>query len=105
MGVGVSSWRLANTVARAGQLGVVSGSMLDTVLVRRLQDGDPDGHVRRAAAHFPIPGVAERILNRYFRHRGRPAGTSTSSARNTTEPSGLRISLVVSRNSTPAYGD
>jgi NAD(P)H-dependent flavin oxidoreductase YrpB (nitropropane dioxygenase family) len=75
MGVGVSSWRLANTVARAGQLGVVSGSMLDTVLVRRLQDGDPDGHVRRAAAHFPIPGVAERILNRYFRHRGRPAGT------------------------------
>ncbi len=30
------------------------------------------------------------------------AGTSTSSRRNTTEPSGLRISLVVSRNSIPA---
>jgi hypothetical protein len=30
------------------------------------------------------------------------AGTSTSSARNTMEPSGLRISDVVSRNSIPA---
>jgi hypothetical protein len=30
------------------------------------------------------------------------AGTSTFSARNTTDPSGLRISLVVSRNSMSA---
>lgn len=74
MGVGVSSWRLANAVSRAGQLGVVSGSMLDTVMVRRLQDGDPGGHVRRAAEHFPIPGVAERIVQRYFRPRGRAPG-------------------------------
>jgi len=75
MGVGVSSWRLANAVSRIGQLGVVSGSMLDTVMVRRLQDGDPGGHVRRAAEHFPIPGVAERIVERYFRAGGRPAET------------------------------
>ena len=75
MGVAVSSWRLANAVSRAGQLGVVSGSMLDTVMVRRLQDGDPGGHVRRAAAYFPIPDAAERILARYYRPRGRPAGT------------------------------
>jgi NAD(P)H-dependent flavin oxidoreductase YrpB (nitropropane dioxygenase family) len=33
MGVAVSDWRLANAVARTGQLGVVSGSMLDTVFV------------------------------------------------------------------------
>src|SRR5262249_11541047 len=32
-------------------------------------------------------------------------GISTLSARNTTEPSGLRISLVVSRNSMSAYAD
>src|SRR5262245_13854621 len=32
-------------------------------------------------------------------------GISTFSARNTTEPSGLRISLVVSRNSMSAYAD
>ena len=75
MGVGVSSWRLANAVARAGQLGVVSGSMLDTVMVRRLQDGDPGGHIRRAAQHFPIPDVAARIIERYYRTSARQRGT------------------------------
>jgi NAD(P)H-dependent flavin oxidoreductase YrpB (nitropropane dioxygenase family) len=74
MGVAVSDWRLANAVSRAGQLGVVSGSMLDTVFVRRLQDGDPGGHLRRALAAFPVPGVGEDILRRYFRPEGRPAG-------------------------------
>jgi nitronate monooxygenase len=75
MGVAVSGWRLANAVARTGQLGVVSGSMLDTVLVRRLQDGDPGGDVRRALAHLPLPGVGEEILRRYFLAGGRPPGT------------------------------
>lgn len=76
MGVAVSNWRLANAVARAGQLGVVSGTVIDTVMVRRLQDGDAGGHVRRALAHFPIAGVAEEILQRYFRPDGRPPGTA-----------------------------
>lgn len=75
MGVGVSDWRLANAVARTGELGVVSGTMMDTVLVRRLQDGDPGGHMRRAAAHFPIPGAAAEVLERYFIEGGRRAGT------------------------------
>ena len=75
MGVAVSNWRLANAVARAGQLGVVSGTVLDTVLVRRLQDGDIGGHVRRAIAHFPIPDVGAEVLRRYFMPEGRPAGT------------------------------
>ena len=38
MGIAVSGWRLASTVARAGQLGVVSGTGIDNVFVRRLQD-------------------------------------------------------------------
>ncbi len=76
MGVAVSDWRLANAVARSGQLGVVSGSMLDTVFVRRLQDGDPGGHVRRAIEAFPLPEVGEEILRRYFNPHGRPAGTA-----------------------------
>lgn len=75
MGVGVSNWRLARAVSRLGHLGVVSGTMLDTVLVRRLQDGDPDGNVRRAMAHFPMPGVGSGVLRRYFRPQGRPPGT------------------------------
>ena len=75
MGVAVSNWRLANAVARAGQLGVVSGSMLDTVFVRRLQDGDPGGHVRRAIAAFPAGEVGEEILRRYFNPSGRAPRT------------------------------
>src|SRR5688500_12945567 len=75
MGVGVSDWRLARAVSMAGQLGVVSGTALDTILVRRLQDGDAGGHVRRAMRHFPIPGVSDTVLNRYFLAHGRPEGT------------------------------
>ena len=74
MGIGVSSWSLARAVSRAGQLGVVSGTAVDTVLVRRLQDGDVGGHVRRAIAHFPIVRAAERALARYYLPRGRKAG-------------------------------
>ena len=56
MGVGISNWRLAQTVSRLGQLGVVSGTALDQVLARRLQDGDPGGHMRRAFDAFPFRG-------------------------------------------------
>ena len=74
MGVAVSGWRLANAVARTGQLGVVSGSLLDTVFVRRLQDGDPGGHMRRAVAAFPIPEVGEQVMRRHFNPEGRARG-------------------------------
>jgi|APCry1669189070_1035195.scaffolds.fasta_scaffold02057_2 nitronate monooxygenase len=76
MGAGVSDWRLANAVSCAGQLGVVSGTALDTILVRRLQDGDVGGHMRRAMAQFPIPAAAERVLTTYFNAGGRQAGES-----------------------------
>ncbi|MFF5207582.1 nitronate monooxygenase [Streptosporangium sp. NPDC000396] len=66
MGVGVSGWRLARAVARTGQLGVVSGTALDVTLARRLQLGDPGGHLRRALAHFPVAEMAGRVLGRYF---------------------------------------
>lgn len=74
MGVAVSDWRLARAVAECGQLGVVSGTGLDTVFVRRLQDGDLTGDMRRAMAAFPMPGVAADVLERYFRPEGRPSG-------------------------------
>ncbi|MDE3217251.1 MAG: nitronate monooxygenase, partial [Gemmatimonadota bacterium] len=41
MGAGVSNWMLARAVSLRGQLGVVSGTVIDTIFVRRLQDGDP----------------------------------------------------------------
>jgi nitronate monooxygenase len=74
MGAGVSNWRLARTVSRLGQLGVVSGTALDVVLARRLHDGDPDGAMRRALAAFPFPEVAQRVLDHWFVPGGRPAG-------------------------------
>ena len=74
MGVGVSSWQLARAVARAGQLGVVSGTALDAVLARRLQDGDPDHHARRALAAFPDQAMVARVLDRYFLAGGREPG-------------------------------
>ncbi len=71
MGVGVSTWRLANAVSSRGQLGVVSGTGLDTVFVRRLQDGDQGGHLRRAAGHFPLPDTARDVFRRYHLPDGR----------------------------------
>lgn len=62
----VSSWKLARAVARLGQLGVVSGTALDQVFVRRLQDGDPGGHMRRGLEDFPFRKMAERVWNKYF---------------------------------------
>lgn len=73
MGVGVSGWQLARAVAVTGQLGMVSGTILDVVFARRLQAGDPGGHLRRAAEHFPAPEVAERVVERYFIDGGKPA--------------------------------
>lgn len=76
MGVGVSDWVLARAVSMSGQLGVVSGTALDTLFVRRLQDGDTGGHLRRAMAEFPIPEVAADILKRYFIDGGIPDGVA-----------------------------
>jgi NAD(P)H-dependent flavin oxidoreductase YrpB (nitropropane dioxygenase family) len=74
MGAGVSNWLLARAVSLRGQLGVVSGTVIDTIFVRRLQDGDVGGHLRRAMDHFPYPSIARAALKRYFRPAGRPPG-------------------------------
>ncbi len=72
MGAGVSNWRLANSVARLGQLGVISGTALDTILIRRLQDGDEGGHMRRALAAFPYQEMVKPILKDWFIDGGKP---------------------------------
>jgi len=74
MGVAVSSWQLAREVSQCGELGVVSGTALDGVLARVLQDGDPGGHRRRALAHFPSQEIAQRVLDTYFLEGGRAPG-------------------------------
>jgi nitronate monooxygenase len=78
MGVAVSNWCLARAVSCLGQLGVVSGTALDQVLVRRLEDGDVGGHMRRAIDAFPFPAMAQRVWERYFVSGGKAAGVPYS---------------------------
>ncbi len=73
MGVGVSNWSLANAVSKLGQLGVVSGTALDQLFVRRLADGDQGGHMRRGLDAFPFPDMAKRIWEEYFVPSGKPS--------------------------------
>jgi NAD(P)H-dependent flavin oxidoreductase YrpB (nitropropane dioxygenase family) len=76
MGVAVSGWRLARAVAQSGQLGVVSGTALASVYARQLQLGDPDGHLARATAAFPLPAVADRVWRQYYIPGGKAATAS-----------------------------
>lgn len=62
----MSNWRLAQTVSRLGQLGVVSGTAIDSLFIRRLADGDKGGYMRRGLDAFPFPDMARRIWNEYF---------------------------------------
>lgn len=99
MGAGISAWTLANAVSRVGQLGVVAGTALDLILARRLQAGDPGGHMRRALEHFPLPGVAERLLERYYVPGGKASDARfRSSPVMTMEPSRHHLELLVAGN-------
>jgi NAD(P)H-dependent flavin oxidoreductase YrpB (nitropropane dioxygenase family) len=99
MGVGVSGWPLARAVALTGQLGVVSGVALDTLLARRLQLGDVGGHIRRALASFPHAEVSEQILERYFVDGGiEPDKPFRLVPRLSLDPSRLATDLVVTAN-------
>jgi len=71
MGAAVSSWGLAKKVAETGQMGVVSGTALESVVARRLQNGDTGGHMREALKHFPYPEVTSHILDKWFLPEGR----------------------------------
>jgi nitronate monooxygenase len=73
MGVGVSNWRLSNAVSKLGQLGVVSGTALDSLFVRRLNEGDPGGNVRRGLDAFPFPEMAQRVWDEYYIPGGKAA--------------------------------
>jgi NAD(P)H-dependent flavin oxidoreductase YrpB (nitropropane dioxygenase family) len=99
MGVGISGWPLARAVALTGQLGVVSGVALDTLLARRLQLGDAGGHIRRALASFPHAEAAERILDRYFVEGGiDPDERFRLVPRLSLDPSQMATDLVIAAN-------
>ena len=65
MGIAVSSWRLARRVAQLGEFGVVSGTGIDTVVVRELQQGDPFGRIRALQA-YPDQEIVDYLIGRFF---------------------------------------
>lgn len=65
MGIGVSSWRLARRVAQLGEIGVVSGTAIDTVVVRELQDGDPYNR-RDALRTYPDQDIVDYLIDRFY---------------------------------------
>ena len=65
MGIAISGWPLARAVARTGQLGVVSGTAIDTVFVRRLQDFGVDRSLQNVLDRFPLQGIVHDVLERF----------------------------------------
>ena len=65
MGIAVSSWRLARRVAQLGEFGVVSGTAIDAVVVRELQEGDPHDRLR-VLRTYPDQEIVEYLINRFY---------------------------------------
>ena len=76
MGVGISGWKLARAVSLTGQLGVVSGTAVGVILARKLQLGDPNGHLRKAMEQFPDQDMVGRIKKTFFQPAGLDDGKS-----------------------------
>ena len=74
MGVGVSRHYLAQAVSCSGQLGVISATAPDILLIRGLQNGDSTGELRDALKEFPNQTIAERIVERFFIKGGKDSG-------------------------------
>jgi NAD(P)H-dependent flavin oxidoreductase YrpB (nitropropane dioxygenase family) len=72
MGIAISNWTLARSVSSAGQLGVVSGTAIDGVFARRLQDHGVDDDLRSVLDRFPVPSVVDDALRRYASVRRAP---------------------------------
>ena len=69
MGIAISGWPLARAVAHAGQLGVVSGTAINTVFARRLQDQGVDATLQAVLDRFPVRSVVDDVLGQYASSR------------------------------------
>lgn len=72
MGIAISGWPLARAVALQGQLGVVSGTAIDNVFVRRLQDNGVDETLRTILDRFPVPSVVDHAVKKFATTRRLP---------------------------------
>jgi len=69
LGVAVSGWELARAVSKLGEIGVISGICLDNVMIRELQNGDPDGRLE-ALSHYPDQEIVEHIKEKFYVEEG-----------------------------------
>lgn len=70
MGIGVSSWQLARRVAELGEIGVVSGTGIDSVLVREFQEGDPFNR-RAVLKEYPDQSIVNDVIDKYYVEGGK----------------------------------
>ncbi len=69
MGIAISSWPLARAVSQAGQLGVVSGTAINSVFVRRLQDFGVDESLQAVLDRFPLQSVVKDVVAQFASKR------------------------------------
>jgi NAD(P)H-dependent flavin oxidoreductase YrpB (nitropropane dioxygenase family) len=69
MGIAISGWPLARAVSRAGQLGVVSGTAIDAVFARRLENEGVSDALRAVLDRFPVQSIVERVLHQFAQTR------------------------------------
>ena len=69
MGIAISGWPLARAVSSLGQIGVVSGTAIDNVFVRRLQDHGIDAELQQALDGFPAQWVVDDIVGKFGSRR------------------------------------
>lgn len=101
MGVYMLPYYSVREISMLGQIGTLSGTILEGVLVNELQSGDLGGHVRRALATFPFPHIAEKVLNKYYVEGGEKDKSKFKRAQMfEPKPSKLLISTVVCANYT-----
>ncbi len=95
MGIAISGWPLARAVSRAGQLGVVSGTAIDNVFVRRLQDNGIDPLLQSALDRFPLQRVVEEVTEKFGRARRKSSTRYLTLPALTQRSAGLSIDAIV----------
>lgn len=96
MGAAVSNYTLARAVSSHGGLGVVSGTGIDQILARRLQQADSQADMLRALEAFPCQETANEIIEKYYVEGGKaPDDRYKTPAMYTVDPSKSLVRLTV----------
>ncbi|MHB8379871.1 MAG: nitronate monooxygenase [Acidimicrobiales bacterium] len=95
MGIAISGWTLARAVAGAGQLGVVSGTAIDNVFVRRLQEYGVDPELQTVLDQFPLQSAVDEVVTHFASRRRRASESFRNLAMLTHQSTDRSIDIVV----------